>query len=178
MALLKLTQEEQKYMSNLAFLDQDYVEYLSKFEYKPEEQVKISFDGATEDMELEVSGTWLETILYEVPLLALISEAYFRFTDRDWSYDSQLENAQKKARALLEHGCTFSEFGTRRRRDFKTHELVMKTICDTNEEYKKECAVNGTNPMGAFSGTSNVHLAIKYNVLAIGTVGKVSFGQI
>lgn len=178
MELLKLTEEEHKYLSGLAFLDQDYVDYLAKFEYKPDEQVKTSFDEATGDFELEVSGKWHETILYEVPLLALISESYFRFTDRDWSYDGQVEQAQQKTRALVEHGCVFSEFGTRRRRDFKTHDLVMKTICDTNQEYRKECESNGTTPKGTISGTSNVYLAMKYDVLAIGTVGKVFYTHV
>lgn len=172
MALLKLTEIEREYISRLAFLDADYVEYLSQFQYKPEEQVIVNYDEATGDLELEVRGKWHETILYEVPLLALISEAYFRYTDRDWNYDNQVENAVQKAKALLEHGCIFSEFGTRRRRDFKTHDLVMKTIYETNEQYKKDCAAANQSPKGNCAGTSNVLLAMKYNVLPIGTVGK------
>jgi nicotinate phosphoribosyltransferase len=172
MAFLKLTEQEREFMSRLSYLDPEYIEYLAQFEFKPSEQVKTSFDEATGDFELEVTGQWLETILYEVPLLALISEAYFRFTDRDWNYDNQVENAIKKARTLVEHGCVFSEFGTRRRRDFKTHDLVMKTIHETNEAYKKECAAAGVAPKGNLAGTSNVYLAMKYNVVPIGTVGK------
>jgi nicotinate phosphoribosyltransferase len=172
MALLKLNEQEREFMSSLPYLDPEYINYLAKFEFKPDQQVKTSFDKASGDFELEVTGQWLETILYEVPLLALISEAYFRFTDRDWNYDNQKENAIKKTRALVEHGCVFSEFGTRRRRDFKTHDLVMKTIYETNEEYKKECVAAGITPKGSVTGTSNVYLAMKYNVPAIGTVGK------
>lgn len=172
MALLKLTEIEREYISRLAFLDAGYVEYLSQFQYKPEEQVIVNYDEATGDLELEVRGKWHETILYEVPLLALISEAYFRYTDRDWNYDNQVENAVQKTKALLEHGCIFSEFGTRRRRDFKTHDLVMKTIYKTNEQYKKDCAAANQSPKGNCAGTSNVLLAMKYNVLPIGTVGK------
>lgn len=173
MALLKLTEIEREYISRLNFLDADYVEYLSQFQYKPEEQVVLNYDEVTGDLELEVRGKWHETILYEVPLLALISEAYFRYTDRDWNYDNQVENAVQKTKALLEHGCIFSEFGTRRRRDFKTHDLVMKTIYETNEQYKKDCFTANQSPKGNCAGTSNVLLAMKYNVLPIGTVGKL-----
>lgn len=172
MELLKLTDVEREYMSRLSFFDKEYVDYLSEFQYKPSEQVETKFDEATGDFELEVSGKWHETILYEVPLLALISEAYFRFTDRDWNYESQVERAVQKTRALVEHGCVFSEFGTRRRRDFKTHDLVLKTIYETNEDYKQVCAKEGTTPKGNAAGTSNVFLAMKYNVPVIGTVGK------
>lgn len=172
MELLKLTEAEREYMSGLTFFDREYVDYLSEFQYKPSEQIETKFDETTGDFELEVSGKWHETILYEVPLLALISEAYFHFADCDWNYDGQVESTINKTKALVEHGCVFSEFGTRRRRDFKTHDLVMKTIYETNEEYKQDCAKEGRTPKGNAAGTSNVYLAMKYNVLAIGTVGK------
>lgn len=169
MANLKLTDEEREYIARLPFLDAEYVDYLSQFRYRPDEQVKLKYDGR--DLELEVVGEWHETILYEVPLLALISEAYFRFTDRDWSYDGQVENAVQKTRKLIEHGCVFSEFGTRRRRDFKTHDTVMGAIHKTVKEYKEECAAKGQEPKGFCAGTSNVYLAKKYDVTPIGTVG-------
>jgi nicotinate phosphoribosyltransferase len=44
--------------------------------------------------------------------------------DTDWSHDGQVELARQKGIELLEHGCTFSEFGTRRRRDLQTQDLL------------------------------------------------------
>lgn len=173
MANLKLTAEEREYMAGLPYLDAEYIEYLSQFRYNPDEQVKIQYDASTSDLQLEITGEWHETILYEVPVLALISEAYFRFTDRDWNYDNQVEHTVEKTRALIEHGCVFSEFGTRRRRDFKTHDIVMGAIHKTDKEYKEECAAKGQQPKGFCAGTSNVYLAMKYNVAPIGTVGKL-----
>ncbi|KAG2231981.1 nicotinate phosphoribosyltransferase [Thamnidium elegans] len=172
---LRLTETEREYMSKLSFFDQEYVDYLSQFQYKPSEQIKIKYDETTHELDLEITGKWHETILYEVPLLALISEAYFRFTDCDWNYDGQVEKANQKTRELLEYGCVFSEFGTRRRRNFKTHDLVMKSIYQTSEAYKEECQKLDKVPKGSFSGTSNVYLAMKYNVLAIGTVAHEFF---
>jgi nicotinate phosphoribosyltransferase len=170
---LSLSQEEKTYLSQLTFFDAAYVDYLTNFCYKPAEHVKVDFDPHTGDLELEVSGLWHETILYEVPLLALISESYFRFVDQDWSYDGQQDKATKKATRLLNAGCVFSEFGTRRRRDFKTHDIVMASLTQEYQVYQKDAEQrNDTATKGVFTGTSNVHLAMKYKATPIGTVGK------
>ncbi|KAG0872060.1 hypothetical protein G6F16_005446 [Rhizopus arrhizus] len=149
----------------------DYINFLHQFRFKPREQVQLHFDEARNEFDLEIVGSWIETILYEVPLLALISEAYFRFVDKDWSYEGQAEQAFEKTKALLEHGCGFAEFGTRRRRDFKTQDIVIRAMCDAFEKYKQE----HTTLEGAFTGTSNVYLAMKYQLNAVGTVAHEFF---
>lgn len=166
---LALTAEEREYIASMDFFDKDYAEYLFQFRYRPEEQVHMKFDPQTRELELKVTGLWHETILYEVPLLALISEAYFKFVDRDWNYDGQSQNAADKCKTLLENGCKFSEFGTRRRRDFKTHDTVMHALKEASDKYK----ASTTEPKGVFTGTSNVYFAKKYGTPAIGTVGKL-----
>ena len=45
------------------------------------------------DLYVLVKGKWVETILYEIPLLVLISECYFKFSNTDWNYDGQEEKA-------------------------------------------------------------------------------------
>lgn len=113
----------------------------------------------------------METILYEIPLLALTSEAYFKFCDRDWDHAGQEENAYRKGVTLLENGCVFSEFGSRRRRDYHTQDLVMKGLCRAAEEVKSNSnSDNNNNNNGKFMGTSNVHFAMKYGVSPVGTV--------
>ncbi len=159
---------------NCPYLRQTYLRYLQNFRLKPDEHVKMSFepDAAGEDdstpgkLSLSVRGPWCETILFEIPLLALISEAYFKFVDTDWSYDGQVENAKAKGLQLIENGCVFSEFGSRRRRDYRTHEMVMQGLV----EAQKEAESNGKGWTGKLSGTSNVHLAMKFGVAPVGTV--------
>ena len=168
-----MTDAEREYLSGYPYFQQDYIDFLYQFRYKPKEQVKLKFDKTTNDLELEVVGNWHETILYEVPLLALISEAYFRFVDKDWNYDGQYEHAAEKARVLLEHGCAFAEFGTRRRRDFKTQDMVIRALKETFETYKTNCLQEGKEVKGLLTGTSNVYFAMKYAMNAIGTVGKL-----
>jgi Nicotinate phosphoribosyltransferase (NAPRTase) N-terminal domain/Nicotinate phosphoribosyltransferase (NAPRTase) family len=153
------------------YLNDAYLDYLRTFQLKPSEQIHITFTPSSEDtgsddvvgdVEYAVAGLWVETILYEIPLLALTSEAYFKFVDRDWTHDNQEENAYGKGVTLLENGCIFSEFGSRRRRDYHTHDLVMKGLTRAAAD-KKESP-------GKLSGTSNVHFAMKYDVSPVGTV--------
>lgn len=113
---------------------------------------------------MEIKGKWVDTILYEIPILALTSEAYFKFMDTDWNYDNQVEKAKTKGLALLEAGCIFSEFGTRRRRDYHTQALVFKGLRDASEEAVK------AGYQGKLSGTSNVHLAMRFGIPPVGTV--------
>jgi len=111
-----------------------------------------------------VKGRWLDTILYEIPLLALVSESYFKFCDTDWDHEGQVDRARDKGLRLMEAGCMFSEFGSRRRRDYKTHEMVMQGLTEAQKEAEKR------GYKGKLSGTSNVHFAMKYGVAPVGTV--------
>ena len=116
------------------------------------------------DVHITVSGLWVDTILYEIPLLALVSEAYFKFCDKDWNYDGQEQNAYNKGKKLLANGCVFSEFGTRRRRDYHAQELVIQGLMRAAEE-----EMAGAQ-RGKLSGTSNVHFAMRYRIPPVGTV--------
>lgn len=162
--------EEIAYLKHTCpFFAQDYLDFLQSFRLFPDRHVKLRFiplDTSPDvgEIELRVVGPWLHTILYEIPLLALVSEAYFRFVDTDWNHAGQREAAERKAKQLLEAGCIFSEFGSRRRRDFKTHDLVMQGIIAARDNAK------APNFSGKLAGTSNVHLARKYNLMPIGTV--------
>ena len=97
-----------------------------------------------------------------MPLLALVSESYFKFCDTDWNHDAQVDRAYEKGMKLLEAGCAFSEFGSRRRRDYKTHELVMQGLRKAQEEAQQK------GYKGKWSGTSN-EIALQY---WIGTFGR------
>ena len=139
----------------------------------PREQVAATFHpvgsdtGADDEVgaiDISIKGTWVETILYEIPILALTSEAYFKFMDTDWNYDGQEEAAFEKGMRLLEAGCVTSEFGTRRRRDYHTQALVFRGLVKASNEAAKK------GYPGKLSGTSNVHLAMRFNIPPVGTV--------
>ncbi|KAL1923585.1 uncharacterized protein VTP21DRAFT_8565 [Calcarisporiella thermophila] len=167
---LSLTADERQFLEGYSFFSREYLEFLQSFRYRPAEQVNISLDSDG-DLQLNIQGFWHEVILYEVPLLALVSEAYFRFVDLDWNYDGQESRAKAKAMKLLQHGCVFSEFGTRRRRDYYTQDIVVRVLARANKEHLLE------NPgsQGKLVGTSNVHFAHKYGLTAVGTLAHELF---
>ena len=155
------------------YFGKDYIEYLSDFKLHPLEQVEVKLQppqkSGTEsiagcDIELHIKGRWVDTILYEIPILALVSEAYFRFCDTDWTYHGQTEKAYQKGCKLLKEGCIFSEFGTRRRRDYHTQELVLDGLCRAQQD------AEGRKWPGKLSGTSNVHFAMRYGLTPVGTI--------
>lgn len=153
-------------------MSDSFLQYLTGFRLNPSAQVKCTFNLIKDtgsdldegDLDLHTEGLWVETILYEVPLLALVSEAYFRFCDRDWNYDGQAGLAKTKGLKLLQHGCLFSEFGTRRRRDYHTQELIMQGLIEARAEGSQK------RYNGSFASTSNIHLARKFNLAPTGTM--------
>ncbi|AEO70238.1 e7df8e3f-456d-41ca-9c50-0bb937da40e8 [Thermothielavioides terrestris] len=171
---ISLSAEELQYLKeHCHYLTPAYLDFLSEFRLRPREQVVLKFlpvgddTGALTDigdLDVRISGTWADTILYEIPLLALTSEAYFKFMEPDWVYEGQEELAFEKGMRLLEAGCVFSEFGTRRRRDYHTQALVFRGLTRASKEAQKR------GFSGKLSGTSNVHLAMRFNIPPVGTV--------
>lgn len=168
-----MTLDELEFLrTTCTYFNNNYLRFLSSFRLQPSKQVKISWTPVNDtgsgedvgDLHIDVGGLWLHTILYEIPLLALTSEAYFKFCDTDWTHDGQQGLAYDKGKKLLEHGCLFSEFGTRRRRDYHTHEMAMQGLTRAAATAKEK------GWAGKLTGTSNVHMAMKYGIPPVGTV--------
>ena len=150
---LKLTTDEYDYLRSLRYYHDDYLMFLKQFRFDPS-YVKAGLKeaGGWQDLDLRIRGPWFHTILFEVPLLYHISET--------WS--DQTPGNQMVAETNLEYikhlpdGFKFAELGTRRRRHSEWQEHVVKRC--------KTWAPNN------FIGTSNLYLAMKHNLTAIGTV--------
>lgn len=154
MAELKLTKEEKKYMARTCpYIDLPYLDFLEGYHYDPSE-VKIHQEGS--ELSVTVEGLWYRTILWEVPLLALISELHYEMNhmERD-SNEIVMNRTLEKAKTLEKLGVNFAEFGTRRRHSHRVQNLVMEALIQ--------------NKNSTFIGSSNVHFAMKYGVKPIGT---------
>jgi nicotinate phosphoribosyltransferase len=91
---MALTDPEFQWLKQMCpYLKLQYLTYLSTYKFQPE-QVHINFIPVSEDgefghVDIEVVGPWVETIMWEVPLMACLSDIYFRFVAKDWTYDGQ-----------------------------------------------------------------------------------------
>ena len=114
-------------------------------------------------LEIDIEGSWAETILLEVKILAIVSELYYIMTGQCGAFDygRYYHKSYRKAERLLEAGCVYSDFGTRRRASFEAEDTVVRAM--------KDCEVSRKWP-GRFVGTSNVYLAMKHDVLPVGTM--------
>jgi nicotinate phosphoribosyltransferase len=136
---------------NLPWINRGYWDYLANYRFDPSE-VKVWVKRGK--LNVEIDGLWCRTILWEVPLLALICQVYYEEIDTNWTEDGQEELMLEKSLRLMEAGVLWGDFGTRRRRHFAAQERVVR-ICKDNPN---------------FTGTSNVHLAMKYGVKVLGTM--------
>ncbi|KAJ2009584.1 nicotinate phosphoribosyltransferase [Coemansia thaxteri] len=160
---IRVTVEELEYLRTACpYLSAKYLAFLSGFCFNPAVEVCCSLDEGAGTLNLRVRGAWVQVILYEVPLLALVAEAHYRLVETDWCHEGQRENTAAKGARLTQAGCRFAEFGTRRRRDFKTQDIVVSELA----RFKPS-----SNHVGGMTGTSNVYLARKYGVSPVGTVG-------
>ncbi len=112
---------------------------------------------------VDIAGCWSDTILFEVKILAIISELYYIMTGAysHFDYQAYYDKSYAKGKKLLEAGCVFSDFGTRRRASFEAEDTVVRAM--------KTCCESQTWP-GRFVGTSNVYLAMKHDLLPVGTM--------
>lgn len=157
---LRFSSEDIEYLRTaVPFLPAEYLDFLKEVELNPKKEVELTLDNG--DLIITVNGLWSTTILYEIPILALASEAYFKFVDTKWTVDGQELQAFNKCRKLLDIGCSFSEFGTRRRRSKETQKLVIQGLVNGARNREDESKL---------IGTSNVMFAREFGLKPIGTV--------
>ena len=160
---LKFKMEEIKWLGdNLPWLSRGYLNHL--IDWTPKRSEIFINEGNIQPyndcgLAIEAKGTWLNTSMYEIAILSVVNEVYFAF-----KYGIGAKNDEFKKRTIqkfedLKNGKynvgAFAEFGMRRRYSSEMQDWLIKYCVDQK--------------IPGFVGTSNVWLAKKYGVKAIGT---------
>ncbi|EPV8383802.1 nicotinate phosphoribosyltransferase [Enterobacter cloacae] len=154
---LTLQDDEYQWLSGLPFFKADYLNWLRDFRYKPE-QVTVTNDNGKLDIRLE--GPWREVIMWEVPLLAVISELAHRYRSPETGVTQALAALENKLSgfATLTDGLDMSRF---RLMDFGTRRRFSRDV--------QQAIVQRLQQESWFMGTSNYDLARRLNLTPMGT---------
>jgi len=164
---LRFRPRELDYLRSLRFIKSDFVDFLALFQlnakYVSLEPVQADDpnSGAREgELELVVRGPWLHTILFEIPVLAIINELWFQHTQRLPDYEEGRDRLRAKISLITQDPALaemrVADYGTRRRFSRLWQDEVLLTLRSTLGEH--------------FAGSSNVFYAMKHGLLPLGTM--------
>lgn len=152
---LHFTKKELDYLRSIRFIKNDYVEFLRLW-HPIREYVTITLSKNGE-LNIVVKGPIFSAMHFEIYLLEIVNEVYFRM---NYNYDELLKSAEERLnKKILDFNSgiytfKFAEFGCRRRLSREWQDTVVRRLT----EETNHCV-----------GTSNVYLAMKYNLTPVGT---------
>ena len=156
---LQFTADELAYLGSLRFIKSDFIDFLGLF-HLPGKCIAVTEGHRDGEIDITVRGPWLHTILFEIPVLAIVNEVYFRNVCKNPGWAEGRERLQRKMALVLDapdlQEFRVAEYGTRRRFSHAWHEEVILTMKAQMGEH--------------FAGTSNVWFAMKHGVLPLGTM--------
>ena len=156
---LGFTRPELDYLRSWRFFTSDFVDLLGLF-HMDERFIRIRPSAvAPDEIDIAIKGPWLHTILFEVPVLAIVSEVYFRNTQPHPDFEQgrrRLSNKIAKINAVPDPEFRIADYGTRRRFSGRWQEEVVLAL------------KRGIGPK--FVGTSNVYFALEHGLTPLGTM--------
>lgn len=173
-----ITEEEMKFMSQtFPFLPYWFINvFLRGYRFNPNE-LTISQDEEGH-LSISVQGRWWSAIMWEMPILATISELMHTLNGDAGKYQAEheYEKSYQKGRAIWENGLTLGDMGTRRRFSFAHQERVIDALIASYRDVVKETE----GKCGKFTGTSNVYFAMKKGIPCLGTMSHqcISFEEV
>ncbi len=142
---------ELHYLSNIPFMKPDYVDFLDDFTFK---RKYVHCKNRSSGLEINIEGPWVQTILFEVPILAIVSETYAEMRTESFKGIMYGLNEIEKHVPLINF--LFAEFGTRRRASKAFQYLMIEKLLKVAPDN--------------LIGTSNVEMAKKFGIKYIGTM--------
>ena len=152
---------ELTYLRSMRFIKSDFVDFLGLFRLN-EKYITVT-PLPSGEIDITIRGPWLHTILFEIPVLAIVNEVYFRNVEKVPDFIEGRKRLDTKI-ALLHadelHDLKIADYGTRRRFSKAWHEEVLRVLI----------ARLGAGPAGQFAGSSNVLFAMKLGLTPLGTM--------
>ena len=152
---LRFTRRELDYLRSIRYIKGDYVEFLRLWHpIRDYVETSLSKDG---ELSVVVRGPLFSAMQFEIYLLEIVNEVYFRMK---YDYEALKSAAEARLDAKIEafqsgqYTFNFAEFGCRRR---------------LSREWEDEVVRRLSQETNACVGTSNVYLAMKYGLKPIGT---------
>ena len=158
---LNFKESELQYLRSLRFIKSDFVDFLGLFKLN-EKYIQVTALPSGE-IDITIQGPWLHTILFEIPVLAIVNEVYFRNTQKVPDLMEGRRRVDQKIAQLQGTGLEtlkIADYGTRRRFSRAWHEEVLRVLS----------ARLGTGPKGQFAGTSTVYYAYLLGLTPLGTM--------
>jgi nicotinate phosphoribosyltransferase len=152
---------ELAYLRSMRFIKSDFVDFLGLFRLN-EKYITVSALPSGE-IDICIQGPWLHTILFEIPVLSIVNEVYFRNTRRVPDFVEGRRRLDHKILQLQADGLKdlkIADYGTRRRFSKAWHDEVLRVLS----------ARLGSGPSGQLAGTSNVLFAMKLGLTPLGTM--------
>ena len=163
---LRFTEEELQYIDSIRWIKGSYVDFLRIWQPRYEDLTITTDDPC--GLGIEARGSWLCSSMYEIPVLAIVNEVYFRMR---YDYAALLKAFEEKLDEKIDwlisgkyHIGNFSEFGLRRRLSAQAQDLAVRKLVEANPRYH-----NTADSWSKCVGTSNVYLAKKYGIVPVGT---------
>lgn len=154
---LRFKEDELEYLRSLRFIKDDFVEFLSLFQLK---RKYIDISEKDGQMAITIKGPWLHTILFEIPVLAIVNETYFRHVAPNIDKAEGRRRLDAKIKMIEAEPdremISISDFGTRRRFSREWQKEVIETL---KARLPRE-----------FAGTSNVLYAKDLDLIPMGTM--------
>jgi nicotinate phosphoribosyltransferase len=169
---LQFRDAELAYLRSMRFIKSDFVDFLGLFRLN-EKYITIT-PQASGELEIRIKGPWLHTILFEIPVLAIVNEVYFRNTQKKPDFDEGRRRLETKITQLQEAGLSdlkIADYGTRRRFSKDWHEEVLRTlVARLGAVTAPVVAPRPGDGLPQLAGTSNVLYAMKLGLIPLGTM--------
>ncbi|RSZ34383.1 MULTISPECIES: nicotinate phosphoribosyltransferase [unclassified Variovorax] len=169
---LQFRDAELAYLRSMRFIKSDFVDFLGLFRLN-EKYINI-IPQPSGELEIRIKGPWLHTILFEIPVLAIVNEVYFRNTEKKPDIEEGRRRLETKITQLQDAGLSdlkIADYGTRRRFSKDWHEEVLRTLAARLGAVTSPAvqAPPGTR-LPQLAGTSNVLYAMKLGMIPLGTM--------